>query len=171
MRSDKLVHRKYSLLLASLLWLWNQPLDAFSQESAVPVFQVDDISELVEAAPESIHIFSFWATWCAPCLKEINLIKSVEAGCDCDLQLHFINMEEKIRQPKALKTATKKGFPNQLYFTKNVNADFYEGVDPAWTGTFPALLMIDGKTRKRWFSNQLINRKKLTDMIHSFGPE
>lgn len=163
------MHRKYlSYRLAIFVFLfWSIQFISLAQEKDIPVFEVQNIPKLVNAEPESIHIFSFWATWCAPCLKEINLIKSVEVTCNCNLKPYFINMEEEIRRSKALKMAKKKDFEDQLYFTKNVTTDFHKEVDTTWAGTFPAMLLIDGKTQKRWFFNQLVSRKKLTALIDS----
>lgn len=141
----------------------------FAQSKDIPLFDPADLSTVVDAQPESIHVFSFWATWCAPCLKEINLIKSVEKDCKCNLKLHFINVEEEVRKPKALKYATKKDFLDELYFTENVTEGFYTEIDSQWTGAFPALLIIDGKTKKRWFFNQLVSRKKISALFNSIG--
>ncbi|MCE7990851.1 MAG: hypothetical protein HEP71_02680 [Roseivirga sp.] len=161
-------HRTLSTT-ALLLFALSLPLSTFSQSKDIPVFEATQLSDIVASKPTSTHIFSFWATWCAPCLKEINLIKSIEGECDCNLTLHFVNVEEEIRRPKALKQATKRDFLDQLYFTKNANSDFYNQIDSQWTGTFPALLIIDPTTGKRWFFNQLTSRKKLTSLLDSIS--
>ena len=67
-------------------------------------------------------IINFWATWCAPCKKEMPSLDSLYQGSDFkNLQVFAVNME----QPNTLKT--KKFFADlnikklEIFFDRNLN--------------------------------------------------
>ncbi|KYG82491.1 thioredoxin domain-containing protein [Roseivirga echinicomitans] len=140
-------------------------LGAQGQTEEVQYFSPSSIDTILAEKPDEVYAFSFWASWCAPCIKEMKLLQKFEQECNCQLNLYFVNVEEADRREKALKRADKSEILEQLYFVEHPNSTFYSEIEKQWTGTLPALLLIHPKTERRQFFNRLVSRKKLAGFI------
>lgn len=69
-----------SLLLLIAIFAFNAT-DSQAQKGQIPSINVKDIQgktlNLKDIAKEKITVISFWATWCAPCKKELDNIATV----------------------------------------------------------------------------------------------
>tara|TARA_R110001592_G_scaffold67601_2_gene207297 strand:- start:1730 stop:2209 length:480 start_codon:yes stop_codon:yes gene_type:complete len=142
-------------------------LGAQGQTEEVRYFSPSSIDKILAEKPNEVYAFSFWASWCAPCIKEMKLLQKFEQECNCELNLHFVNVEEMDRREKALKRADKSEILEQLYFVEHLNSTFYSEIEKQWTGTLPALLLMHPKTEQRQFFNRLVSRKELAEFIDS----
>ncbi|MEJ0054605.1 MAG: thioredoxin domain-containing protein [Bacteroidota bacterium] len=40
--------------------------------------KLDKLQQLIQGEKEQIQVVNFWATWCAPCLKELPLFEKLK---------------------------------------------------------------------------------------------
>ena len=50
----------------------------FSNPEPMLTLDYDDFKNKIEAKSDELRIYNFWATWCAPCIKEMPDIKKAE---------------------------------------------------------------------------------------------
>jgi thiol-disulfide isomerase/thioredoxin len=54
-------------------------LTATAQEQA-KIVKLPELQELITSKGDNIKVINFWATWCAPCVKEMPLFEKLGQG-------------------------------------------------------------------------------------------
>lgn len=110
----------------------------------------DEFAHIIEASDDDVHVVNFWATWCAPCVKELPYFEELNAkykdkGVKVTLvSLDFLKMLDTRLKPFLEKKKLKSdvvlmGDPKANDWIDRVNAD--------WDGAIPATLIFDKKNR------------------------
>lgn len=99
-----------------------------------------------------VILVNFWATWCAPCVKEIpELMKLEEKYKTRGLKLIAVSMDEPEELEANVKPFVAKRFPGFVsYLCRESDHDkFASVIDPAWNEIMPTNFLLDrtGKLR------------------------
>ena len=98
---------------------------SFSQKQ-IPDITISDF----EGNNEKVHnllsddkltIISLWATWCVPCIKELDAINDVYEYWKEEINFDFfaISVDDSRSQKRAKALANGKSWPYQIFFDKN----------------------------------------------------
>lgn len=114
------------------------------------------IEELAEYIRQSDHplVVNFWATWCAPCLKEIPYFQEeVKKYAGQKAELILVSLDFPEAYPSRLTTFIKKQqYEASFYWLDETNADhFCPQIDPKWSGSIPSTLFVNNKSGHRRF--------------------
>jgi thiol-disulfide isomerase/thioredoxin len=115
----------------------------------------------------SIYVVNFWATWCAPCVKELPYFEKLNTE-NKKVKVVLVSLDFKEQFESKLKPFLKKKSINSevvLLTDKDYNT-WLPTVDKDWSGSIPATLIIkNGKTffAERVFSsyeelNEYVNK-------------
>jgi thiol-disulfide isomerase/thioredoxin len=106
------------------------------------------LRKLVEARRGHPVAVSFWSTWCAPCVKEFPKLVEL-ASRRRDIAFVAVSLDEKEDQGSVEAFVAQRHPPFPVYL-KAAGPDeaFINGVDKAWSGVLPALLVFDREGRK-----------------------
>jgi thiol-disulfide isomerase/thioredoxin len=110
--------------------------------------------KLLEQHKGQVVLVNFWATWCAPCRKEMPLLVEMEKKLRAKgLRMVTVSADEVEDKAQALEFLTEHSVAAPVYL-KNVEDDdaFIESISPDWSGALPALFLYgrDGKLAKSW---------------------
>tara|TARA_B100000073_G_C23538883_1_gene495154 strand:+ start:67 stop:576 length:510 start_codon:yes stop_codon:yes gene_type:complete len=84
----------------------------------IEVFSIIDINDnekIISSSENKILLLNFWATWCAPCIKEIPELIELKEKFKKNVEVYFISVDSNVKKtvPKFLK---KNNLENLLIF-------------------------------------------------------
>ena len=128
----------------------------------------EDYKHLLHQTDDTTYIVNYWATWCAPCIKEMPaFVKLEESYNDTKLKIILTSMDFGSNV-----TERVKGFMNKHNITSEVvvlddpdSNSWIDKVSPEWTGGIPATLIYD--KNKRLFFEKEFTYKELEQVINS----
>ena len=74
----------------------------------IKVFSIIDINDnekIISSSENKILLLNFWATWCAPCIKEIPELIELKEKYKKNVEVYFISVDSNVKKtvPKFLK--------------------------------------------------------------------
>ena len=128
----------------------------------------EDYKHLLHQTDDTTYVINYWATWCAPCIKEMPaFVKLEESYTDKKLKIILTSMDFGSNV-----TERVKGFMNKHNITSEVvvlddpdGNSWIDKVSPEWSGGIPATLIYDKD--KRLFFEKEFTYKELKHVINS----
>ena len=69
--------KKIKALIIIVLLFLVFSLKSYSQQ--VKLITIDQLKERIKTGKDSTYVVNFWATWCAPCIKELPHFEKLSA--------------------------------------------------------------------------------------------
>ena len=123
------------LLVAAAVW---------PQHKLAPVDE-SGYRALLKSNAGSVILVDFWATWCAPCRKEMPLLAKLDSKLR-PRRFHLITVsaDEPEQEQAAVDFLAKSGISGSAYLRRaNDDDKFIASVEPTWSGALPALFLYD----------------------------
>lgn len=138
---------------------------ANSQKSEV--VKLDQLQTFIQAKTDHIKVINFWATWCAPCIKELPLFEKL--GQDrSDVQVTLVSMDLDLdpNPEKVHKFVARKKLQSKVLILDAKDPNSYiDQIDKNWSGALPATIIINGKTGQRKFVGKELHEGELEKLI------
>jgi len=140
-------------------------------ESALPfdVYDYDGIEPLINLKDDKIHVVNFWATWCAPCIKELPYFQKLEEEYkDQNLDLLLVSLDfPRQYETKLVPFLKQRQITTPVVAIDDVNMNrWIPLVDSTWSGAIPATIIYRGTQRK--FYEQSFSYEELETEIKQF---
>ncbi|SHM58178.1 Thiol-disulfide isomerase or thioredoxin [Cyclobacterium lianum] len=154
----------------AFLFLWGPAAkENIAPEPEFKIISFEEFEVLTAADSDKLRIYNFWATWCAPCIREMPHFEAASAQ-DPDLELVFISMDDGRRPERVTSFIKRKEIQSPVYLLDDVDFNSWiDKVDQSWTGAIPATLFIlpDGE---RIFHEGELEADELQKLIDQFKP-
>ena len=124
-------------------------ISGYSQN--VKLLNIDQLNERIEKGKDSIYVVNFWATWCAPCIKELPHFEKLNAEFKSDkLAVLLVSVDFKSKLNSAVIPFIKrKNIKSQVFLLNESDPQQYiDRIEKSWSGSIPATLFIKGDKRK-----------------------
>ncbi|WP_374173063.1 TlpA family protein disulfide reductase [Flavobacterium tructae] len=117
----------------------------------VKLLNIDQLNERIKNGKDSTYVVNFWATWCAPCIKELPHFEKLKADHQSDkLAVLLVSVDFKSKLNSAVVPFVKrKKLRNEVFLLNESNPQEYiDRIDKDWSGSIPATLFIKEDKRK-----------------------
>lgn len=148
------------LILSSLL-LVNH---SWAQKATIVKF--DALQQILDADADEIQVINFWATWCAPCVKELPLLEKLNDQGNEKIKITLICLDFADKVDKVNQFMFRKNIQSRVLLLDEIDYDSWiDKVDKRWTGAIPATVIINSKTKKRIFVEKELKDGELEKLI------
>jgi thiol-disulfide isomerase/thioredoxin len=116
-------------------------------------------------------VINFWATWCAPCVKEVPFFETLNReNKSVDVTLVSMDYDLDPNPEKVYRFITRKKLQSKVVILAERNPnDWIDKIDKSWSGALPATLIVNTKTGKRKFVQKELHEGELEKLIEEIG--
>ncbi len=158
--TKKAIHYLFVLLIVAF--------SVQAQEKVTVYDTYDDFAKNILIEDENIYVINFWATWCAPCIKELPYFEKLNAE-NKNVKVILVSLDsKKDLDKKLIPFIEKRKLKSKvlLLADKDYNS-WLSKVDADWSGAIPATLLLNGK-KKQFAERDFENFEELNQYVNSF---
>lgn len=128
----------------------------------------DAFEKAILKEDDNTYVINFWATWCAPCIKELPYFEQLHKD-NPKVKVILVSLDSrKDLEKKLIPFVAKKQLTAEviLLSDKDYNA-WLDKIDDSWSGAIPATLIISGK-RELFAEREFENFTELNNYVNAF---
>jgi thiol-disulfide isomerase/thioredoxin len=136
-----------------------------SYSQNVRLLSIDQLQERIKKGQDSTYVVNFWATWCAPCIKELPHFEKLGREYKADkLAVLLVSVDFKSKLNTAVVPFVKrKKLTSPVFLLNESNPQEYiDRIDPSWSGSIPATLFIKND-KKKFMETELTYEQLITE--------
>ena len=135
----------------------------------VQSYTYNELKTLLEKNDGKTYVINFWATWCAPCVKELPAFEKINkeyATKNVTVVLVSLDFPKQVAK-RLIPFINKKKLQSRVVLLNDINENFWiKAIDSSWSGAIPATIIYNGKDRK--FYEQSFDYDQLETELQSF---
>ncbi len=146
-------HFTRPFLFKGIIWLVLTLVAHPGFSQSTDVIRLDQLQVELKAEKDKIQVINFWATWCAPCIKELPLFEKLHAERkDVRVRLVSLDLDLDPNVDKVRSFSARKRLQSEVVILNEKDPNSWiDRIDKSWSGALPATLVINNKTGKRTF--------------------
>ena len=140
-----------------------------AQILSVKTYTYNELKPLLEKNDGKTYIINFWATWCAPCVKELPYFEKInQEYSDKNVQVLLVSLDfPKQVERKLIPFINKRKLKSEVVLLDDINENVWiKAIDKSWSGAIPATIIYNKNNRK--FYEQSFDYKTLKNELLTF---
>jgi len=136
----------------------------------IPSVDLEGLQDRIINKSDTTYVVNFWATWCAPCVKELPYFEAFNENHQNDkvkVILVSLDFEDalKTRLPSFLKK--KKIRSEVIHFNEPKSPNYWiPRISTQWSGSIPATIVLNGqKKHSKFYEQSFHSVKELEGLI------
>ncbi len=139
---------------------------AQGDKNPVTVYSFDEFEYWLHKDTDSLYVINFWATWCAPCVKEIpHFEKIYDTYKDQKVKVVFVSLDHPGQiESRVLPFMERLDMQARVLLLDDPNSNrWIPKVSDKWTGSIPATVIYNRDFRA--FYEREFNYEELEEII------
>ncbi len=114
------------------------------------IVKLPELQEMMNEG-QKVKVINFWATWCAPCIKEMPFLERLnKENKDVKVLLVSLDFDLDHDQSKITSFVARKKLNSEVVILDEPDpSKWIDKIDKSWSGTLPATLVLNPVTGKR----------------------
>ena len=155
--------------LLTLLFFFS--LSCKSDKKDPTILEVHDFegfAPYLELEGSKTHVVNFWATWCAPCVKELPYFESLQANYNGSVEVILVSLDFPHQYESKLKPfIEKQNLKSKIVVLDDPDMNSWiPKVNPQWDGAIPVTLIYNSSMRM--FYSRTFTYKELETELKTF---
>jgi thiol-disulfide isomerase/thioredoxin len=151
-------------VIMSLIVVSAMPRPGYTQH--VKVVKFDALQKILASEKDEIQVINFWATWCAPCVKELPLLEKLNDRGLEKVKITLISLDYADKMDNVNAFIARKNIKSRVLLLDEIDYNSWiDKVEKHWSGAIPATLIINSKTKQRKFLEKGLNEGDLEKLI------
>lgn len=146
-----------------------EPLVEASQIDTLEIYNYNELEPLLNRQDDKTYVVNFWATWCAPCVKELPYYEKLKANyANKNVEVLLVSLDFPRQYENKLKPFIKeKNLQSKVVALNDTDTNrWIPLVSEDWTGAIPATLIYNKD--KREFYEQSFEYDELETKVKQF---
>lgn len=142
--------------------------NTLSAQEVLVYEKFDEFEKAVIKEDENVYVINFWATWCAPCIKELPYFEKLHTD-NKKVKVILVSLDsQKDLEKKLIPFIERKKITAEVILLSDKDYNTWlPKIDTDWSGAIPATLIIHGK-KKVFAEREFDNFTELNDYVTSF---
>jgi thiol-disulfide isomerase/thioredoxin len=154
--------------MSKLVFLCLLILSICSYAQQAEVIKFDRLRSLLEEKGEKVQVINFWATWCAPCVKELPLFEALTARNEPAIKVTLVSLDFADEIKKVNSFISRRKIRSEVLLLDEIDYNSWiDRVEETWGGAIPATLFINQRTGQRKFVDRELKDGELEEIIAS----
>ncbi|WP_298425396.1 redoxin domain-containing protein [uncultured Kordia sp.] len=126
--------------------------EAKTTTTEIPVLNFEQFEKYLQIDDDNIHVVNFWATWCAPCVKELPYFEAVNAAYKGkNVKVLLVSLDFNLKKLNVFLAKNELKSEKVLLDDPDQNA-WISKVSKDWSGAIPATV-IYGKGKRKFYEH------------------
>jgi thiol-disulfide isomerase/thioredoxin len=133
------------------------------------IFDYNGLEPYLNKTDDKTHVVNFWATWCAPCVKELPHFEALNKNYkDKDVEVMLVSLDFPNQYEKKLKPFIKKhDLQSEILVLDDVDQNTWiPKIDKDWDGAIPVTIIYNKD--KREFYDRPFTYEELETEVEKF---
>jgi thiol-disulfide isomerase/thioredoxin len=135
----------------------------------IPSYNYSELEALLFKNDDKTYVVNFWATWCAPCVKELPAFEKLYATYKKDgVEVLLVSLDfPSQKESKLIPFINAKNLQSKVVLMTDPDQDVWiSKISKNWSGTIPATLIYNKE--KRQFYEQSFEYTELETAVKEF---
>ncbi len=140
-----------------------------SKEITFTEVDYNGLEKVLNKQNNKTYVVNFWATWCAPCVKELPYFERINKQYkDKNVEVVLVSLDfPKHFDTKLKNFINEKQLQSELYALNDMDSNYWiPKVNKDWSGAIPATLIYN--SNKREFFEQAFEYEELERTLNRF---
>lgn len=139
----------------------------YASAQKAEIIKLDRLQKIIQTKSDKIQVINFWATWCAPCVKELPLFEKVNASeAGVKVTLVSLDLDLDPNPEKVHKFVSRKKLQSEVLILDEKDPNSWiDKIEQQWSGALPATIIVNTRTGKRKFVGKELQEGDLERLI------
>jgi len=135
---------------------------------ALEIHDFSGIEPYLNLEGDKTYVVNFWATWCAPCVKELPHFEALQEKHKEEIEVILVSLDFPHQYESKLKPFIQKyKLQSKIVVLDDPDMNSWiPKIDPQWDGAIPITVIYNAS--KRLFYNQTFSYKELETELQTF---
>ena len=119
-------------------------------QNKLEVYDFKGIEKFLHQKDNKTYVINFWATWCAPCIKELPYFEQIQEKFKKDVEVILISLDFPSQyETKLIPFLEKRQLKSKVIVLDDVDMNSWiPKIDSNWDGAIPVTLIYNSKNRQ-----------------------